>query len=119
MNDSFDEAEVPDEQNLPFPPEKVDEKLRELQEVTRKFGLYLQGATLGIDEKGDEETGEKYHKLYAQFLVGDIAWSSRVQDPEQDKIDNEFRSIAVGTVEDDFEEIRKKYQKKHESDEGG
>lgn len=105
---------MPDEQPDGLPEDVPEEKLKELADVlsdkSRKIGLYSLG--VGFIEDPDSEEGEpSQHTLVMQYQIGDIAFSPRVQDPETDQMNDEFRKIATATIDDDVEEIKKRYLK--------
>lgn len=102
-----------------LPEEKLREKVEELEDKCRKVGLYLNGVALNIDQgpQDEEDTDPiKAHSLLVQFGIGDVAFSKRIQDPEQDKMDDEFRVIAAADVDDDMERIRQQYLKGQDED---
>jgi hypothetical protein len=49
--------------------------------------------------------------LVMQYQVGDVAFSPRVQDPETDQINDQFREIALDSLDDDVQSIKDKYRK--------
>ena len=44
--------------------------------------------------------------LVIDAYLGDVAFSKRVQDPEQHDFDREFKKMTLGTVADDFLDAR-------------
>lgn len=98
------------EEEAPLPPDLPEDKLRPLLEKftdgARKLGLYTEGIAINVDANPD---GPPQHKLVAQFSIGDQAFTKRVQDPESDSIDHEFRKIEGQTLRDQWEEIRRKH----------
>lgn len=104
-------AELPDD----VPHEAFQTLVESFQEAARKNGLYLEGAALNVDQRGEEEDGTRRHLLVTHFRLGEHAFSKTVQDPEGDKFDHEFRKIANGTTEDAVDEIKRKYQRPTDS----
>lgn len=94
-----------------FPEDKFQDLLEKMGDKARQIGLYVNGAALNVDEEGEPLTGEKRHVLVMQFTVGDVAFSKRVQDPEEDQFDTEFKKFESGQVKDQVEDIRQRYLK--------
>lgn len=120
-------AELPPD----IPEEKFKDLIDELTNRARKIGLYLTGVSFHVDVTNDqpeqedptvgpveeqlpdtEEITDKKHLLVMAFQVGDIAFAPRVQDPETDKFNDEFRKIDSHATYEEFEAIRNKYLKK-------
>lgn len=104
---------------LEDPREKIGAIIKTMEDETRKFGLYLENAAIGTsDGSGPEvlDDPDKIKKILlsdeedvfvmATFAIGDVAWSKRVQDPEQDKIDDQARTILPDPVEALKEKMR-------------
>lgn len=103
------------------PREKLSAVMKDLEDQARKLGLYIEHAAIASsDPEGAMESLEDADKLrellasdedevylMATFAIGDVAWSKRVQDPEQDKIDDQFRVIAPDPVEELREKMRR------------
>lgn len=79
--------------------------VEDLENETRKIGLYMDYARV---MPGDEE-GTKL-MVHTSFLVGDIAWSTRVQDPDQHEIDKQFQSVTDGLEDEQLNEVRRKLE---------
>jgi hypothetical protein len=99
-----------------FMKENLSNLLTELENRSRKIGLYLKSAGLHVETAEEDEIPED-PKLVVIFGIGDIAFSPRVQDPEQEKVDNQFRQIASGTLSDDIDEIKRRYLKEENENE--
>lgn len=103
----------PDQPPSPFPHERLQELTDELEENLKRIGCYVlsTGLQVPMDEEGNL-TGEPF--LVITCSIGNVAWSPRVQDPEQDKVDDEIRGIESGQTEEDFEAIREQYRQMRE-----
>lgn len=85
--------------------EKLAPVIEKLQEEARKIGLYVSAAFLQPDPM--TIPGEKTEpRIIVTFAVGDVAFSDRVQNPEQDEVEDQFRGIEHGMVRDQVEEIK-------------
>jgi hypothetical protein len=108
-----------DEDNF-LPPEisqeAMSQKVEQLENQARKVGLYLLGGGIIHDDDPDEIEGP-HHQLVAQFQIGDQAFSDRVQDPETDETNDEFRKIKRAMVAEDIENLRQQYLKRKASGE--
>lgn len=91
--------------------EMFREKADELENAARKVGLYLRdaGLTMVPNLHGDVAMEPA---LIANFTVGDQAWSDRVQNPEQNSTEAEFRKMAVEMEKDKFEETRAELERR-------
>lgn len=120
MSDFFDDDEYPE---MPVPTPEQFSHARELEDKLRfaaqRIGLYSTDITLasavGLD-------GKAQVMLLTTFTPGDVAWSARIQEPEQHKMDEEFRSIEDDLAEDEFEQYRRQLAKERgieeETDDG-
>lgn len=97
-----------------LPPDLPDEKLQplieELKEQAQKIGLYVSAVALNVDHGDPDETDpdaavERRHQLMMQFTLGSQAFSNRVQDPESDNFDTEFKKIESGALQDNVSDI--------------
>lgn len=101
-------------------PTPSEDDIRELHEkldaVTRKMGLHLQQIELSVTPK-DVPLPEAFKDktiATALFMVGDLAFSDEVQDPEKAKMKEEFRDI-VPDISSTFLDIREQLKKEAES----
>lgn len=112
----MDTQEPPDDDSVSsLTEEQVTPLLEKTQDEFRKIGLYLSGVIVQEDIRPDAELepGEhRVHRLMVQFDLGEIAFSTRMTDPEAAGVDDTFREIAAADVEEQIEEIRRKYGKK-------
>lgn len=96
-----------------LPPELPEEELRTLVEAVsedlRKIGLYMNGVAVNIDT--DEDPDNRSHTLMVQCSIGAVAFSNRVQAPEEDQFDTEFKKIELGAQDDHITDILKRYEK--------
>lgn len=77
-------------------------KSNQLADRAEKIGLYAQGTRLGVTEDGEHLI------IVTDFIVGDVAFSPRVQDPEQEAMDDSFSTIEAASAKDDFAEYQRK-----------
>lgn len=77
--------------------EQLRSKKDELEAVARKLGLYLNSAAIVPLPPDGTKVG-----LIADFLIGDVAFTQRIQDPEQEQIDRMFYDMTSGIGNDDF-----------------
>lgn len=104
----------PDEENeLPegVTQEMVEALVRRVVEACEKIGLYASD-TIQVESHSGRLV------VLANFQVGDIAFSQRVQNPEQDAFDDQFRAIEADSVADQAEDIRNKFKRDDTSDGG-
>jgi hypothetical protein len=101
--------------------ESLKHTLGEMENAARKIGLYVQDVHIAATdpEKGPAAMaeGDALRALVADedddclvmvaFVLGDVAFSKRVLDPEQDKIDDEVRQILPDPVEELKEKMRR------------
>lgn len=73
----------------------------------RELGLYADDADLQVHELPDGR-----HVVTVDALIGDLAFSRRVQDPEQHDFDAEFRKMTRGSDADRFLDVRAQLEKR-------
>ena len=111
---------------------ELREKTEALEAGLREAGLYFNRTQLVMPpEEGEEEEPDKgimaqpkptvpgNSMLIVDCLVGDVAFSDRVQDPAQQDWDRSFREIMRGAVANDFEEERRNLMKEFGQGEEG
>ena len=107
MYDSLDPDDFDDE-DFPQPsPEQIShatEMVEALEAVATKLGLYQIGAKLAVNP---QEDGPLRMLIIADFVPGEVAWSDRVQAPDDHATDEAFRDIERGIEEAEFEEYRR------------
>lgn len=112
--DFFDEIDPEDEVRRQAFHQEIDTLMEragdELDEDLRKIGLYVQGRQVA---QVHTPFGMK-PALVLSANVGEIAFRSRVQDPEMDKIDRQFREIAAEDQVNGFLETRRELAKELE-----
>lgn len=81
-----------------------------LEDELRRIGLYVQTTNIVDPEK----TGQPMPGVvvYMECLIGDLAFTKRVQDPVQHEFDHEFRKIEHSTVADDFLDLRSQIEER-------
>lgn len=82
---------------------KAKAALDELEDDARKIGLYVDSAHVMPDPQGSGEM-----VFMVDFMLGDVAFSDRVQNPEQYGSDQILRGMEAGMQRSDFEETREK-----------
>lgn len=76
-----------------------------LADSLRQIGLYAnEGRFLSRDD------GRVF--LAVSVDIGDVAFTTRVQDPEQAQFDDQFRQVATEVVDDDFLETRERMRRR-------
>jgi hypothetical protein len=100
---------TPDEDNIRELHEKLDA-------LTRKMGLHLQQIEISATPQDAPLPEMLKGKTIATalFIVGDLAFSDEVQDPEKAKMKEEFRDI-VPDISSTFLDIREQLRKESES----
>lgn len=91
----------------PYSEERYRALHDELEKKLEKIGCYVRntGFQQPVDNDGNF-VGDPF--LILECQVGGVAWLPRVQDPEQDKFNDEFRGIEGDESKEEFEEIRRK-----------
>ena len=91
--------------------QKLHELSDEIERRLEKLGVYVRNTAFNVpqDDEG-RSIGDPFFEVTG--LIGSIAWQARVQDPEQDKMDDEFRGLASDVTEQQFQEIRRQAQKR-------
>lgn len=84
--------------------EMVNALINRVVEACEKIGLYASG-DMTVESHGGRIV------LLANFQIGDIAFSQRVQNPEQDAFDDQFRAIEADSVADRADDIRNMFKK--------
>lgn len=98
---------VDDQQDIP--PERIEAAQNAaslLEDGARKVGLYAQQVRLGANEDGSRMV------LMADFLIGDVAWSDRIQHPERYDDTTTFKQIERDLMTDKFTELRDEMQRR-------
>lgn len=79
--------------------EHVEAAVAQLDDELRKLGLYVEHSELYTLADGRI-------MLVCEATIGDIAFSTRVQDPEQHHFDQQFRTFEVDESHSSFEATR-------------
>lgn len=79
-----------------------------LEDEARKVGLYAQNVRMAVTE------GAEHMVLIADFLIGDVAWSDRVQNPDMDETKDEFSKIESELTKDRFVELQEEMRRRVE-----
>lgn len=96
--------------------EEAQRLIEDLENASRKLGLYADQIVVGVPSlpghvPGDPDEEEKV-VVVANFTIGDVAWSDRVQNPQADETDMEFRKMAVDLEKDQFEAKRAEIERR-------
>lgn len=114
MNDEFDfgeyDGEHEDHEQAQADLAFFREKMEVVEDVARKMGLYVRDA--GMTVMPDFASGGPRKAFVANFTVGDVAWSDRVQNPAQDATESEFRQLAAQAEREKFEEMKAEMERK-------
>lgn len=108
----------------------IEELLEQLHTEAQQIGLYMRDAVMHTsNEDLARETsmdrdkilerikgGSDEFVLMAQFLIGDLAWTDRILNPEEHAITKEFRNIVPDRVADRREEIIKQLRDEKKKD---
>jgi hypothetical protein len=87
-------------------------KVEEVEAALRPLGLYFDRARW-LHQEAEDEGDRRGAKdgtaiLVASFMVGDLAFSARVQDPQQSDFDSSFRAMAAEMRREETEELIRK-----------
>lgn len=71
--------------------DQVTALVEDVLEKIKKVGLYCKGAHVAV---GDDDLGdEPVLMIHGMFTFGKVAFTPRIQDPEQDAVDDQFNVI--------------------------
>ena len=98
---------------------KSRELLDALEDRARKLGLYMEQSGVVPPPDFDGEGTPEYLIVAADFMIGDVAWSARVQDPEQHAIDKDFKGLQDDLEHSSFDEMRERLEQQKRRLEGG
>lgn len=77
--------------------ERLSAKVSDLEEAARKLGLYLDQAVVAtLDAPSGDPDEEASPVLFASMSINRVAFSTRVQEPEQDRFDRQLREMELG-----------------------
>lgn len=112
----FEERERPElsEAQLAVLRERADQ----LEVATRKIGLYAQNLQIGA--AADPLTGEPINGvILGSFLIGDLAYSDRVQNPQAEGDADTLAAIETGLMRDRVRDLRDRMIKRKGGDDDG
>lgn len=96
-----DGSEVTPEQREAF--DALLGKQDDIEEALRPLGMYLEGLQLILSNSGPV--------VVAQVMLGDVAFSDRVQNPAAYSVDSEFREMMAAQGADSFLDVRNQIQR--------
>lgn len=108
MGDHEPEVELPEGVTR----EMIEALVVRAVEANEKIGLYATPDS-HVELHGDRLV------FVGSFRIGDIAFSQRVQNPEQAAFDDQFRAIEADSVADQAEDIRNAFRKKKDKPDAG
>lgn len=89
--------------------EQVTALVEEVLEKIKKLGMYCKGSHVAVEEDGFDD--EPNLLIHAIFTFGKVAFTPRVQNPEQDAVDDEFKIIeryeSEATAQDIVESFKR------------
>lgn len=85
--------------------DRLEQIIDVLEPELRRLGVYIDHSNIA----SEEETGDK-PMLVIDASVGSVAFSRRVQDPEQFDFDREFKKMTFGAIADDFLDTRAQFE---------
>lgn len=100
-----------------IPEEKLRELSERLEDRARKRGLYLAGIAVSVVQDPEGTGTPAPYVVQATFQVGSVAFSLRVQDPEQDAVEDQVREFERDISEAQWNELREQYRQRRESGE--
>lgn len=83
--------------------EKVEALIAAVGEACNQVGLYM-------NPHVEIHSGEGVMLMMAQFKVGKVAFLPRVQNPVQDKVDDQFKAIESHTIRETAKGIRERFE---------
>lgn len=100
MDEFFD---APDPEEI----QKLESRIEPLEDAARKIGCYLDRAVVTTIPG---PFGPRL-AVVAEFSLGKVAFTGRVQDPEQEQIDRVFSEMTFGFGSDAFLDARSRVQR--------
>lgn len=93
--------------------EKARAAAEKLEDAARQIGLYLKITDYGIVEGED---GSPQVAIIANFLIGDLAWSDRVQDPAAEADMDQVAAMETALMREKAQELRDRMRRKREGE---
>lgn len=84
----------------------------EMEDAARKLGLYLQDHQLAMDPRDPTKM-----IIIGQFLIGDVAWSDRVQNPQVDAETDQIKTMESDLAKQEFVELRERLERRARGEE--
>lgn len=94
--------------------EQVDDLITKISEKLNLLGLYVEPSlqvTVTHDHDVDGSCGKDFIVLHVMCRIGRVAFSTRVQDPEQAKMNDSFTGIVTDEQHSKADEIRKRFSR--------
>lgn len=88
----------------PIEPEVFEQMADAVSTTLRGVGLHA----TNIRFAQDPDSGQHY--ILGSFMIGDLATSDRVQNPEGEQVRDEFTAISQDLVDDYIAEVQRKLQ---------
>lgn len=112
-DDESDDEGVPDalEQKFRADTDLLIERYSALEDEARKLGLYVDDHQISSVHTHVGGACADRAGLVAQFSIGDLAFSKRVQDPAGYDFDQSFRELELDAQTDEWLDARARIQK--------
>ncbi len=106
-DDGDDSQDGPSEEQF----RDLTEKLDIITDEAENIGLYVEsGGVIRVPTHSGAEFG-----VFAEFTIGRVALTKRIQNSEQDRIDKAFGELTLGMDSDYFLEARERFKKNREA----
>lgn len=106
MDENDERPELTPEQE-----QQLKERTEALEASARKIGLYVEHA---VPMMVPTPFGMK-PAIAMHFALGDVAFQTRIQDPEQDAFNREFENLTTDMTNNDFLDVRERMKKNVEA----
>lgn len=100
----MDEGSIPDDVRAML--DDLGDSATRLADKTSRIGLHPLAHSVMVHEDSSAA-------VVMTFNVGDLAWSDRVQNPQQEDVNAEFRELVQAEEERKFEEMQQRLKDKY------